>query len=599
VAAHAARLLALLGAASGRGPRGAVGRPAARNPGAANRDLAGWTAAALKDAVLMWLRTGRVSPHGGRDEPALAQLLAALASRYPQDTRLLLGVLAEEPDLAAVMAERLTGEDLLELAAALDPSQAGLLRLLAEGLARLPPPHATTGALRRPAAIRAFLRLIAGRGDAETWRGWLAAATGAGALSEAQRKAMAELVTDWRRRKQVRASDARLIVAALTGRTTPAAPRGRDLDETALAWLESGAPAAGAGGWSRDALLWRLDGALLARGSARLARLRERLSSRPVADRLVQRLPDPTLARLALALEPRGGPDLLAAAGILRQARAAVADETAERARAAAWATLLRVLATPAATAPARTLVEATEAEFAGRSQALAADVLRRAAAIAQRSDAQRLVPLFRPRSPTRVRAPQPGPTTGRTAFDLAGEENKADDGVGLYVENAGLVLANPFLPHLIRGMDLLVAGEDGRPRLRDVDAVSRAAHLMQHLVDGRLDAPEPQLVLNKLLCGVPTNQPIVAGITLTEAEASMSEQLLRAMIGNWPIISNTSIEGLRQSFLQREGRLERTDAGWRLTVQRRTLDVLVDQVPWSFSVVLLPWMREPLHVSW
>ncbi len=56
---------------------------------------------------------------------------------------------------------------------------------------------------------------------------------------------------------------------------------------------------------------------------------------------------------------------------------------------------------------------------------------------------------------------------------------------------------------------------------------------------------------------------------------------------------------GLRQTFLQREGKLERGADAWKLRVQRKTVDVLVDQVPWSLSVVFHPWMREPVHVTW
>jgi hypothetical protein len=74
---------------------------------------------------------------------------------------------------------------------------------------------------------------------------------------------------------------------------------------------------------------------------------------------------------------------------------------------------------------------------------------------------------------------------------------------------------------------------------------------------------------------------------------------MLKSMLANWTIISSTSIEGLQQTFLQREGRLERTSAGWSLTVQRKTVDVLIDQIPWSISTILHSWMPEPLSVIW
>lgn len=50
---------------------------------------------------------------------------------------------------------------------------------------------------------------------------------------------------------------------------------------------------------------------------------------------------------------------------------------------------------------------------------------------------------------------------------------------------------------------------------------------------------------------------------------------------------------------LQRDGRLQRRDGKWTLTVSRKTVDVLVDQIPWGFAVILHPWMSKELAVIW
>jgi hypothetical protein len=42
-----------------------------------------------------------------------------------------------------------------------------------------------------------------------------------------------------------------------------------------------------------------------------------------------------------------------------------------------------------------------------------------------------------------------------------------------------------------------------------------------------------------------------------------------------------------------------RVEEGWRLEVERKTLDVLMDDLPWSFSMILHPWMAEPITVAW
>ncbi len=70
-------------------------------------------------------------------------------------------------------------------------------------------------------------------------------------------------------------------------------------------------------------------------------------------------------------------------------------------------------------------------------------------------------------------------------------------------------------------------------------------------------------------------------------------------MLVRWEAIEGTSLDGLRETFLQREGRLERRPDGWHLRVQRQPVDVLVDQLPWSISVVYHRWMDWPVFVEW
>jgi hypothetical protein len=185
-----------------------------------------------------------------------------------------------------------------------------------------------------------------------------------------------------------------------------------------------------------------------------------------------------------------------------------------------------------------------------------------------------------------------------RTAFSLEGDEDEISR-APIYIGNAGLVLANPFLPHLFDALGLLGRNEAGKPRLRDEAAASRAVHLLQYLVDSRTDTPEPLLALNKVLCGMPIAAPVEREIEATDLERETCDMLLRSIVENWPILRNTSIAGLRETFLQRDGKLTYGEVGWRLQVQRKTLDILVDQVPWSIGVVFHAWMPAALHVTW
>ena len=166
-------------------------------------------------------------------------------------------------------------------------------------------------------------------------------------------------------------------------------------------------------------------------------------------------------------------------------------------------------------------------------------------------------------------------------------------------VANAGLVLLQPFFPHLFEALGMLKLDDEERSELADPASAHRAVHLLQYLVDGRFDALESGLALNKLLCGMAITEPLSSLVSPNRNELNLCEELLRAASNNWPAMKNTSIAGLRQTFLQREGRLVCADDHWHLTVQRKTLDVLLDQIPWSFSVIYHPWMTQPLHVTW
>ena len=87
--------------------------------------------------------------------------------------------------------------------------------------------------------------------------------------------------------------------------------------------------------------------------------------------------------------------------------------------------------------------------------------------------------------------------------------------------------------------------------------------------------------------------------IILSKQEMDESTALLQSVINYWPSLKNTSIEGLQQTFLQRKGKLITTDTGWQLTVEQKTVDVLLNKLPWGFSTVKLPWMTGFLNVEW
>ncbi len=163
-----------------------------------------------------------------------------------------------------------------------------------------------------------------------------------------------------------------------------------------------------------------------------------------------------------------------------------------------------------------------------------------------------------------------------------------------IHILNAGIVLAAPYLPRLFE-----MLGLTEKSVFKDSQAAVRGVHMLQFLVDEHTDSPEYQLVLNKLLCGVRTGKPIKRQVSLNPDEKQQLEGLLQGMIQNWKGLGNTSIAGLRESFLQRQGRLQLRDDAWHLLVEAKPYDMLLDQLPWSYSTIKYPWMERVIYVDW
>jgi hypothetical protein len=163
-----------------------------------------------------------------------------------------------------------------------------------------------------------------------------------------------------------------------------------------------------------------------------------------------------------------------------------------------------------------------------------------------------------------------------------------------VYINNAGLVLLNPFLSTYFVRLGMMHEG-----KFIDADKQLRAVHLLQYLVNGEQQSAEHELVLNKVLCNVPAEDAVPLGIIMTDMEKAISEELLKVVINRWDKLKNTSIEGLQESFLQRSGALVFKDDAWHLRVEQRGYDVLLQTLPWTIGMIKTPWMDNFLYVEW
>lgn len=176
-------------------------------------------------------------------------------------------------------------------------------------------------------------------------------------------------------------------------------------------------------------------------------------------------------------------------------------------------------------------------------------------------------------------------------------KENEKEDveaEKNIYIHNAGLVIVFPFLQQLFERLELMKEGV-----FISAAAAYRAVHILQYVVTGETGHPEYHLALNKLLCGVAGSRPLERNVEVSDDEKAVCDGMLSAIIQQWTIVNNSSIEAIRESFLQRGGRITAGDDAWRLVVEKKGIDVLMDHLPWPISVIRLPWMEKPLYVTW
>ena len=131
-----------------------------------------------------------------------------------------------------------------------------------------------------------------------------------------------------------------------------------------------------------------------------------------------------------------------------------------------------------------------------------------------------------------------------------------------------------------------------------DDRARHRAVHLLSYLTFGNELAAEYELLLPKLLCNVPWEEPL-DDIELDGDDRAACDELLEAVLGHWKSLRGCSVPWMRQQFFLRDAKLEPVDHGWKLTVERHAQDVLLNDVPWGLGVIRLPWQELYLYVNW
>lgn len=176
-------------------------------------------------------------------------------------------------------------------------------------------------------------------------------------------------------------------------------------------------------------------------------------------------------------------------------------------------------------------------------------------------------------------------------------ERNQENDLEVALVGNAGLCLLSPWFPRLFAMLGYL---DEEKRNFKDTASRIRAVFLLQYLASPEeRDYREPELAFNRLLVALPAQVPLPKRIELTDEEKRTADGMLEGVKSNWVKMKGTSVNGFRQSFILRDGRLEQQDEKWLLTVESRVIDILLDTVPWAFRQIRFPWLKKHIQVAW
>ncbi|RQQ47902.1 hypothetical protein DF139_33385 [Burkholderia stagnalis] len=166
-----------------------------------------------------------------------------------------------------------------------------------------------------------------------------------------------------------------------------------------------------------------------------------------------------------------------------------------------------------------------------------------------------------------------------------------------LAVSNAGLTLLWPVLPRLFQTFGLVDAENRWAP-----DGPSRAVALLDWLAWGDTPPADWRLPVPRLLGGLPLwpddSDPLDCP-PLDVPQQAYADSWLSTTLTVLPGLQRLGVADVRTFFLQRPGTLADDDGRLTLTVEADATDVLLSQLPWPLTQVMLPWLTSPITLKW
>ena len=162
-------------------------------------------------------------------------------------------------------------------------------------------------------------------------------------------------------------------------------------------------------------------------------------------------------------------------------------------------------------------------------------------------------------------------------------------------ITNAGLILFHPYLSYVFKELKWI----NNANKFTSKKTQQRAILFLQYLINQKSRQPEHLLVLNKIMCGWPVNMPLTTIVNFSKKEKQVAVELCESLKEHWKVIQNTSYEGLIKSFIERKGIIKRTEDGFLLQIEKITIDILMESLPFGIQLIKFPWNEYIIHTEW
>ena len=162
-------------------------------------------------------------------------------------------------------------------------------------------------------------------------------------------------------------------------------------------------------------------------------------------------------------------------------------------------------------------------------------------------------------------------------------------------IGNAGLVLFHPYLCFVFKELEWT----NNENKFVSSKAQQKAILFLQYLINGKSRQQEYELVLNKILCNWKLNLPLETSCNFSVKEKLAAYELNKSLREHWSSLKDTSGQGLIKSFIERKGIIQKEEKSFLLVVEKNSIDILMESLPFGIQTIKLPWNEYIIHTEW